>query len=443
MYKIIIGTIIAFSILLASCQNKQEEQASLASKVELRNINDTYRLYVNDTVFYVNGAGLEFGDVPNLASHGANSFRTWRTENGQKTGKEVLDEALENNLMVLMGIDILRERHGFDYDNTAEVQKQFEAVKKQILEHKDHPALLGWAIGNELNLGAKNKKVWQAVNDISIMIHEIDGNHPTTTPFAGFSKENAADYIKYCTDLDFVSIQMYGDIINLHKYLKEIEYDAPYMVTEWGATGHWEMPSTEWNIPIEQTSSEKAISVKERWAKAIAIDQKNCLGSYVFLWGQKQERTPTWYGLFTENGNETEVIDVMHEIWNGKLPDNQTPKLSSILLDEKTRFDNIHLQSNSQSMLKVISSDPDSDELSMKIEILADVTENFGHGGDKEKRPNAVLKTETIPYTTEFSFPVPKEAGPYRIFVYVTDGNNNVATANIPFLVTEKVTNDK
>ncbi len=72
------------------------------------------QLYVNNEPFYINGAGLEFGNVAALAKHNGNSFRTWRTENAQISAKEVLDEAYKNGLMVTMGIEVARERHGFD-----------------------------------------------------------------------------------------------------------------------------------------------------------------------------------------------------------------------------------------------------------------------------------------------------------------------------------------
>ncbi|MBN2520333.1 MAG: DUF4434 domain-containing protein, partial [Bacteroidales bacterium] len=186
-------------------------------KVELKFEDGKYQLYRGGKPYYIKGAGCEFGDIANLAFHGANSFRTWRTENGKDSGQVILDKAQENGLTVMMGLEIGRERHGFDYNDTASVKKQFEYVKGEIMKYKDHPALLAWGIGNELNLWYKNKKVWDAVNDIAKMIHEVDGNHPATTMLAGIGKDEV-DYIKdNCPDLDFLCIQMYGDIINLEQ----------------------------------------------------------------------------------------------------------------------------------------------------------------------------------------------------------------------------------
>jgi len=435
MYKRIIILIVFFSLSLNACFLTNNDSDNTPSKVELKKIDNQYHLYVNNKPFYVKGAGLEFGDIENLAQHGANSFRTWRTNNGNQTAIEVLDRAQKNGLMVLMGIEIGKSRHGFNYSDTAMVKSQFESVKKQVLEIKNHPALLAWAIGNELNLNNKDKKTWIAVNDISKMIHRVDGNHPTTTTFAGLTKENIDDFNTYCTDLDFLSIQMYGDIINLQKKLKETKYNGPYMVTEWGATGHWEMPSTKWGIPIEQTSTEKAHSVQERWDKAIDIDKNNCLGSYIFFWGQKQERTPTWYGLFTEQNDEIAVTDVMQKNWTGKYPENRCPEIDTVLLKNKNRFENTYLLPGEKTNFEVIARDPDSDSLKMQIEILSDIPENFREGGDEEKRPAAIFKTIKIPYSEHFSVKAPQKEGAYRIFVYITDGHKNAATANIPFYV--------
>jgi len=41
----------------------------------------------------------------------------------------------------------------------------------------------------------------------------------------------------------------------------------------------------------------------------------------VFSLGQKQERTPTWYGMFLSSGEATETVDVMEYIWTGRWPE--------------------------------------------------------------------------------------------------------------------------
>ena len=137
-----------------------------------------------------------------------------------------------------MCLEIKRERHGMDYSNADSVAAQKEAIRKEVMALKNHPALLTWIVGNELNLGYSNMAVWDAVEDIAKMIKEIDGNHPVTTALAGINKKEI-DYIKeHCPTLDFISIQMYGDIINLQQRIADAGWiNRPYIITEWGATG--------------------------------------------------------------------------------------------------------------------------------------------------------------------------------------------------------------
>jgi len=431
MKKII--AIISSVLILISCNSAKK---STAIKVELKHENGVYQLYRDGQPYTIKGAGCEFGSFQSLASFGANSVRTWRTENGKQTGQQVLDTAQKYGLTVLMGLDVARERHGFDYNNDSSVQKQLEYVKGEVLKYKDHPALLGWGIGNELNLDAKNPKVWDAVNQISKMIHEVDGNHPTTTMLAGISKEIIDEMKVRCTDIDFLCIQMYGDVINLKERIDNAGWKGAYIVSEWGATGHWEVAKTKWDIPIEQTSSEKAASIKERWLKAISANKTECIGSYVFLWEQKQERTPTWYGLILESGETTEMTEVMYEAWNGKLPDNTAPKLDSIFLDGKTRYDNVYLKPGKEYVLKVYTHDNENDELTLKGDVIPDDPTLYGQGGDKEDRAQSVdCKMNIDSKLMTVKFTAPDKDGGYRIYAYVHDGKNHAATANVPFFV--------
>lgn len=356
MLNKITTTIFILSLTIACIQkvDQSETESPTPTKAEIKKEGDKFQLYVNGEKFYIKGAGLEHGNIYSLAKHGGNSFRTWRTNNGHQSGSEVLDEAYKHGLYVTMGIDMDRERHGFDYNDKAAVAMQFEKLKAEVMELKDHPALIIWAIGNELNLRSTNPKVWDAVNDLSKAIHEIDPNHLTTTTLAGISKELVDDLKERAPDLDLLSVQMYADIVNLPRYIQETGLQKPYIVTEWGATGHWEVEQTKWGAPIENNSKVKANFYLERYQTAIESQVEQCLGSYVFLWGQKQERTPTWYGLFMEDGNETESIDVMHYIWNKEWPENRSPFLLDFQLDGKTSHDNIHLNAGQKYRKSVV-----------------------------------------------------------------------------------------
>ncbi|HEY2082838.1 MAG TPA: hypothetical protein VGI88_08630, partial [Verrucomicrobiae bacterium] len=303
-------------------------------------------------------------------------------------------------------------------------------------QFKNHPALLFWDIGNELNLNSHNPKVWDAVNEISKMIHQLDPNHPTTTSLAGINRELVDQIKSRLPDIDFLCVQSYADIVNLPRELRDSGWTGPYVVTEWGATGHWECGKTEWGAPIEDNSSVKAGCYHKRYEVAIASDTTNCLGSYVFLWGQKQERTPTWYGMFLNSGEATETVDVMQYLWTGQWPALRSPQLKSFSLEGKTAQQNIHLLPGHNYAAAVSAQSPDGDPLTYSWEIMEESGAQ-SIGGDFESQP-ARLPGLVQDAAANAQLKAPSKPGAYRLFVYVMDRHQKAAYANIPFYVDEK-----
>ena len=419
----------------AGSVSAREPAAAGAVPVRVARDGTKFVLLRDGKPYTIKGAGLEFGSVAALAAHGGNSFRTWRTENGQKSGREVLDEAARHGLTVAMCIEIGRERLKFDYDDERAVAKQLEFARREVLKYKDHPALLAWIIGNEANLRFSNPRVFDAINDISRMIHQVDPNHPTTTALSGFSAELANLIETRAPDLDFVGIQMYGDIVNLPRYLAEAKFRRPYMVTEWGATGHWEVGKTTWGAPIEHTSSEKAESYRKAYETVIASGDERLIGDYVFLWGQKQERTPTWYGMFLADGSATETVDFMQFAWTGAWPANRAPRVEAVKLDSKHAADNVVVAPGQRVSASIVATDPEGGRLSYSWQVVRQIVVKEDGGDDEPVPPSVRIRMDGGDGANP-SFIAPRRPGAYRLFVYVHDGSGSAGHANFPFYVT-------
>ena len=154
----------------------------------------------------------------------------------------------------------------------------------------------------------------------------------------------------------------------------------------------------------------------------------------MFLWGQKQERTPTWYGTFLETGEATEAVDVMYYIWNKRWPENRAPQVSPITLDGKVAFDNVTLIPDKDYKANIVAEDADSDPLTFHWEVRHESTATEV-GGDQEEIPDVVEGLIADPGKHEITLTAPGEKGAYRLFVYVYDGKNHAGHANIPFYV--------
>lgn len=431
----LICTVVVFSaaFILFSC--KEKDPMHTPSKVEIKSVDGKYNFYVNDELFELKGAGGG-GRLAFLHDCGGNSIRTW----GSNNGRQLLDTAYKYDIMVAMGLRMGQELHGFDYDDTAAVGKQFRSNIAAIEELKDHPGLLCWVVGNELNLSPNrevpvNPAVYDALKDIVDYIHENDPDHPVTTTFAGASKAHIDVALEHCPDLDFLSLQVYGSLERMPEIVKEAGITLPFAITEFGPVGHWEMPSTEWGREIEETSARKASGLYDRIQKGIVSDPTGlCLGGYAFLWGQKQERTPTWYGMFLKSGESTAVVDELTRYWTGKYPENRAPQVDSLKVNYTNAVDNIYMKPGTKCTATLFASDPNNDPLEIKWVIMKEVIER-SQGGARETEPDEVELEIVSDQDGELVFITPRETGDYRLFAYVFDGRNKAGTANVPFYI--------
>ncbi|MFH1983515.1 MAG: glycoside hydrolase family 2 TIM barrel-domain containing protein [Pseudomonadota bacterium] len=405
------------------------------TSVEIRTDAGRYRLYRGGEPYFIKGVG----GTQALASArvlGANSLRTW----GAQNGAAVLEKADALGMSVLLGIWL--SHRASDYRDPAYMARKTAEVTALAAQYRNHSALLMWALGNEINLqGADIPEAWHFVDTLARLIKRLDPGHPVISVIA-FTPETLDRIARFAPSLDAVGVNAYGALPKLRAAMEASAYSGPYLVTEWGVTGHWEAERTDWDRPIEPPSTAKASMIRRYYVQDILANSDRCIGSYVFLWGQKQERTPTWYSLLIENlpGFEGQhlfspAVDVMSYNWSGTWPDNRAPEVSQLSINGFHAKDGVALGPETQIIAVVTARDPESAPLTYVWEILAEPTA-VGFGGAPESRPPTVgrVRYSSAP---ELKLSVPDQAGAYRLFVYAVDDKNHVGTANIPFRVVD------
>ena len=405
-------------------------QPSGPVKVEVVGKEGNYQLFRGGRPYLVKGAGAIVSNYAELARRGGNSVRTWNIDMAQAR----LDQALEAGVTVSLCLPVVAPRYGFDYEDEAFLVAQRTRIWAVVERYRDHPALLTWILGNELNYGHSDPALWDEINNLSRIVHHLDPNHPTTTAIAGLEEDVIRAVLERAPDLDFLSFQVYGALALLPEFAEGVLADTPFMITEWGPLGHWEVGATEWGAPIEQNSSRKAEHYGDQYRKFIAPHLGNGLGSYAFLWGQKQERTPTWYSMFTYSGETTETMDALQIAWTGDDPDNRAPRVKSLLLHGKNAWQNVTLLPGENYIARLSASDPDGDELRYQWALRPE-SRATAEGGDFEEAIEEIdghIENTTLRHIV---MRAPDTPGAYRLFVEVFDGKGHAAYANVPFRV--------
>ena len=404
--------------------------AASAIPVELRQTERGWQLFRGGEPYFIRGAGGD-GSLEQLAAAGANSVRTWGADDIEAR----LDAAHALGLSVTVGIWLGHERHGFDYSDVSQVSAQLERARESVLRYKDHPAVLLWGIGNEMEgFGSgDNPAIWKAVNDIAAMVKRLDPLHPTMTVTADLGGGRIESVQKRCPAIDIHGINSYGGALSVAERYRAGGATKPYVLTEFGPPGVWEIPKNDWGAPVEPTSTEKAAFYRRSYERGVIGAPGLALGSYVFTWGFKMEATPTWYGMFLADGAALGAVDVMTELWSGSPPKNLAPTVEPLVIEGDPQLD-----PGDELRVRAVIADPEGASIRVRW-VLRRESGEYATGGDFRPVPPEVEGAILDGRATGARVRMPKDPGPYRLFLYAYDAVGRAATANVPLLVKGQV----
>ena len=370
------------------------------------------------------GAAFE-GDrasLARLAAAGARVVRVYRQSDAW-----VLDEAQRLGLKVVMGLWVEHPRHGFDYADAKAVQAQEAALLDFVARHRDHPALLAWGVGNELETGAADPlPLWREIDRLAGLVKRLDPAHPTLMVVADTGMDGLRALADCCANVDLLGINVYaGAVFDLPQRLRDAGITKPVVIAELGPLGQWQAGRKPWGAPVELTSTEKARFFTE--ALAFIKNQPQIRGALPFLWGAKQEQTATWHGLLLVDGSATAMSDALAAAW-GRPVAAPAPVVRGIGIGAD------EFAPGAEVSAGIDAAAHDGTPLATEWAVFAEATD-LRKGGDAETPPARIEVRVLHADAASVRFVAPAQPGAYRLFITARDRGGKAATANLPFRV--------
>ena len=287
--------------------------SNLAAQTTIRKSDNKWNLLVDNKPFEVKGVTFGYTDAIENYEHyfedlnflGVNTIRIWATN---KNTKKLLDAAHAHNIKVMVGIWMRHGRAGMEADDSfnyledkAGMEDMYNNALNTVDDYKNHPAVLTWAIGNEVYLNMATDEEKEAYSKllerICSTIKRVDKNHPITSVEAWtFSLDW---WQKFVPSIDIYGLNSYGTGANyLASKLEKKGIDKPYIITEFGVTGEWDIKAEKNGVKIEPTDKEKYEAIALGYINWIK-NKSSCLGVYVFHYANGNNFGSPW--LFTHH----------------------------------------------------------------------------------------------------------------------------------------------
>jgi hypothetical protein len=390
-----------------------------ANRTELLKTPAGYELRRNGKPFFVKGAGAPKERLAELARYGANSGRTWGVG---ADSQAYLDEAQKRGIAVTIGF-WMRRNDGFSYRDPKQLDEQAAEFRKWVRTYRSHPALLMWAVGNEVELGGEQPEIWLQTERLAKIAKEEDPGRPVMAVVADMWPEKMDALLKYCPTLDLLGVNSYTGLPTLRERM--VRWTKPYLVTEFAFTQLTKNDSFPFVSFIEPGSRAKAASVESAYRKQILAEPGRILGSYFFYWSAASTGTSGLHSPFLSTGEALESVPTMARLWRGRAISNRWPVLR---VDTKPR----EVGAGSWLGLAVSSRDPDGDAVTTRWELLSnEPSKRFV--GDFEQKMSGFGRGMVA--GGRLSVKLPIEKGEYRLLLVARDGRGAATTESVSLRV--------
>lgn len=235
-------------------------------------------------------------DFELIRAMGANTIRL----HGLPSTSAVLDAAYEYGLYVILNIPVT---WGGDLSSETVREQVKKDVETYVTQWKNHPALLLWLLGNEVNYwnidyyhATSNKRYWYTLlNECAQLAHTIEGvnYHPFTSAEAEiFDLANAANQSDdaHMTDVDVWAAQVYrGPYMDGIFSYYSIRSSKPLIFTEYGTDAYntkenREDAANQASMLLQQlTSINNNLSAPDP-VKVPPLPAGVCIGGCIFQW---------------------------------------------------------------------------------------------------------------------------------------------------------------
>jgi hypothetical protein len=196
-------------------------------------------------------------------------------------------------------------------------------------------------------------------------------------------------------------------------------YTKPYIITETGPAGEWEVANDANGVPAEPTDQAKAAGYTNAW-NCITGHHGVALGATLFHYGIEQDFGGVWFNL-VPGGLKRLSYYAVRQAYGGSAPASTPPVISNMAVANAA-----NVAAGQPFDVTASVQDPQNDPISYTIKVSG-----------KYATGDQTLTNAAFTQTGNGSFRVtaPQQLGVWKVYIFAQDGKGNVGIETRSFRV--------